>query len=138
MHLGHVVTVTESTAKAPVLDRVKGQPEVVRTLRGSLVAPLHAYLFIGPPGTGRQEAAVAFAAALLCPNGGCGKCPSCEEALAGRHPDLAVTERVGATILVPQAQEVVRMALRTPRAARYQVLVLVDFDLVEEAAPVLL
>jgi DNA polymerase-3 subunit delta' len=81
---------------------------------------------------------MAFAAALLCPNGGCGDCASCYEALAGRHPDLETIERVGASILVPQAREVVRKALRTPRAAQYQVLVLVDFDLVDEAAPVLL
>src|ERR1019366_6887422 len=107
-------------------------------LRGALRAPLHAYLFIGPPGTGRRDASIAFAAALLCPSGGCGECTSCQEALALRHPDLAVIERAGASILVDQAREVARMALRTPRAARYQVLVLVDFDLVEKAAPALL
>ena len=132
------MTVVDGSPNAPVLDRVKGQPDALRVLRGSLPAPLHAYLFIGPPGTGRREASIAFAAALLCPNGGCGKCPSCVEALAGRHPDLTVTERVGASILVRQAQDVANMALRTPRVARYQVLVLVDFDLVDEAAPVLL
>jgi DNA polymerase-3 subunit delta' len=58
--------------------------------------------------------------------------------VAGRHPDLAVIERAGASILVDQAREVGRMALRTPRVARYQVLVLVDFDLVDKAAPALL
>ncbi len=123
---------------APVLERVKGQSEVVGVLRGSLVAPLHAYLFIGPPGTGRREAAIAFATALLCPNGGCGKCPSCAEALALRHPDLEVVERVGASILIDQAREVGRLAQLTPRFARYHVLVLVDFDIVDEAAPALL
>lgn len=132
------MTVLEGSMSAPVLDRVKGQPEAVRVLRGSLRAPLHAYFFIGPPGTGRREAAVTFAAGLLCPNGGCGRCPSCTEALALRHPDLEIVERVGASILVAQAQEVVRTALRTPRVARYQVIVLVDFDIVDEAAPVLL
>jgi DNA polymerase-3 subunit delta' len=127
-----------SSTKAPVLDRLRGQPEVVRVLRASIEAPLHAYLFIGPPGTGRRDAAVAFAAGLMCPNGGCGECASCTETLALRHPDLAVVERVGASISVPQAQEVVRMALRTPRAARYQVIILDEFDIVDEAAPVLL
>ncbi|MGD0439073.1 MAG: hypothetical protein ABSB52_00455 [Acidimicrobiales bacterium] len=124
--------------RAPVLERVKGQPGAVELLRGALRAPVHAYLFIGPPGTGRRDAAVAFGAALLCPTGGCGECPSCREALALRHPDLEVIERVGASISVDQAREVTRMALRTPRAARFQVLVLVDFDLVEKAAPALL
>jgi len=101
-------------------------------------APVHAYLFLGPPGTGRRDASIAFAAALLCPNGGCGQCASCQEALAGRHPDLELVERVGASISVDQAREVARLALRTPRAARFQVLVLVDFDLVDKAAPALL
>jgi DNA polymerase-3 subunit delta' len=99
---------------------------------------VHAYFFVGPRGTGRRDASIAFAAALLCPDGGCGQCPSCQEALALRHPDLAVIERVGASILVEQAEQVVYMSLRSPRTSRYQVLVLVDFDLVDEAAPMLL
>lgn len=123
---------------APVLDRIVGQPRAVQLLDASVAHPVHAYLFLGPAGTGKREAAMAFAAALTCPNGGCGTCPSCLETLAGRHPDVVVIERQGASILVPQAQEVVRLALRTPRAARFQVLVLVDFHLVEQAAPVLL
>ena len=132
------MTASLPSVPAPVLDRVKGQPEAVGVLRGALRAPLHAYLFLGPPGSGRLEASIAFAAALLCPEGGCGECASCREALALRHPDLEVVERVGASILVKQAREVARLALRTPRAARYQVLVLADFHLVDEAAPALL
>lgn len=123
---------------APVLERVVGQVRAVQQLDASIATPVHAYLFLGPAGTGKREAAMAFAAALTCPRGGCGVCEWCREALAGRHPDVVVVERQGASIQVPQAQEVVRLALRTPRAARFQVLVLVDFHLVEQAAPVLL
>jgi len=61
------MTAAEGSAHAPVLDRVKGQPGVLGLLRGALRAPLHAYLFIGPPGSGRLDASIAFAAALLCP-----------------------------------------------------------------------
>ena len=99
---------------------------------------MHAYLFVGPPGTGRTEAAVAFAAALFCPEGGCGSCESCRATLELRHPDLVVVEREGAAISVGQAGEVVRLASRSPRVASYQVLVLVDFHLVGQAAPTLL
>jgi DNA polymerase-3 subunit delta' len=123
---------------APVLERIAGQARAVQQLDASLAAPVHAYLFLGPAGTGKREAAIAFAAALTCPNGGCGVCDSCLEALAGRHPDVVVVERQGASIRVSEAQEVVRLALRSPRAARFQVLILVDFHLVEAAAPVLL
>ena len=100
------MTAAEGSAHAPVLDRVKGQPGVLGLLRGALRAPLHAYLFIGPPGSGRLDASIAFAAALLCPRGGCGECASCQETLALRHPDLEVVERVGASISVKQAREV--------------------------------
>ncbi|MGO9559997.1 MAG: DNA polymerase III subunit delta' [Acidimicrobiales bacterium] len=127
-----------STAVAPVLDRIVGQPSAVRLLKASVERPLHAYLFVGPPGTGREEAATAFAAALFCPDGGCGTCVVCTETLAGRHPDLVVVERKGASISVPQANEVVRLASRTPRAAPHQLLVLVDFHLIGSAAPTLL
>lgn len=123
---------------APVLDRIVGQPRATRILRASVHAPVHAYMFVGPPGSGKREAAMAFAAALCCPNNGCGQCTACREALAGRHPDVVVVERSGASISVAQARDVSRLALRSPRAARYQVLVLVDLHLVEGAAPVLL
>lgn len=125
-------------AVAPVLDRVVGQDGAVRFLRSALAHPVHAYLFVGPDGTGREEAAVCFAAALFCPDGGCGTCSSCRETLEGRHPDLVVVERRGSAISIGQAGEVARLALRTPRAAPYQVLVLVDFDLLGQAAPSLL
>lgn len=126
------------SAHSPVLERIVGQARAVSLLEASIAAPLHAYLFVGPPGSGRREAALAFGAALACPNNGCGICETCREALAGRHPDVVVVERRGASISVEQARDVTRLALRTPRAAPYQVLVLVDFHLVSLAAPALL
>ena len=106
---------------------------------GSFVAsPVHAFLFLGPPGSGKRGAARAFAAALICPNGGCGDCPSCHDVLAGRHPDVVFVERHGASILVDEAREVTQLAQRTPRFSRLQVLVLADFHLVDRAAPALL
>ena len=122
----------------PVLGRIVGQQAAVRSLAAAAVHPLHAYLFVGRPGTGRELAARCLAAALFCPEGGCGRCPVCTETLAGRHPDLVVVERQGASISVRQASEVVRLASRTPRLAPYQVLVLLDFHLIGQAAPSLL
>ncbi len=122
----------------PVLGRVVGQPVAQALLARSVRAPSHAYLFVGPPGSGKHEAALAFAAALLCPHGGCGACASCHDALARRHPDLSVIEREGASISVDTAREVVRLAQRSPRVGARQVLVLDDFHLVDEAAPALL
>ena len=122
----------------PVFERIAGQPRARALLAASVDAPVHAYLFVGPAGTGKREAALAFAAALVCPNGGCGACPACRDTFAGRHPDVVVVERTGASITVDEARQVSALAQRTPAVAPRQVLVLVDFHLVERAGPALL
>ncbi len=121
-----------------VFDRLVGQASAVAQLRAAARSPVHAYLLVGPPGGGKRPAARAFAAALLCPRGGCGECDVCTRVLADVHPDAVVVEREGASISVPQAQEIRRLAVRTPNEGRRKVLTLVDFHLVREAGPTLL
>ncbi len=117
---------------------MRGQPRALALLAGASISPVHAYLFLGPAGTGRRVAAVAFAASLVCPSGGCGRCSSCRDVLSGRHPDVEVVERTGASILVDDARRIVALAQRGPAASARQVVVLTDFHLVGAAAPVLL
>src|SRR5437763_15637341 len=105
---------------------VVGQERAVNALRAAAVNPVHAYLLVGPPGTGKRAAAQAFAAALLCPHGGDGTCESCRQALTGTHPDLVVVERQGAAITVGQAAEITRLAVRSPVQSERKGLVLVD------------
>ncbi len=58
-----------------------GQARVVATLQRAVAGDMtHAWLFTGPPGSGRSNAAIAFAAALQCERGGCGECHSCHTA----------------------------------------------------------
>lgn len=121
-----------------VFDDVVGQEPAVAHLRAAVAAPVHAYLLVGPPGSGKRTAASALAAALLCPRGGCGTCDVCRRALAGVHPDVVLVERSGPSITVDQAREVRRLALRSPNEGARKVLVLTDFHLVREAASVLL
>ena len=121
-----------------VFDDIVGQESAVSHLRAAVVAPVHAYLLVGPPGSGKRTAAVALGAALLCPRGGCGDCEVCRRALVGGHPDFVVVERSGASISVDQAREVRRLAMRSPNEGSRKVLLLVDFHLVREAASVLL
>jgi DNA polymerase-3 subunit delta' len=136
---GDLVAVTAGAAQAGrVFDRLVGRPQAVAQLRAAARSPVHAYLLVGPPGSGKRPAAAAFAAALLCPNGGCGECDVCRRVLAGVHPDAVVVEREGAYISVGQAREIQRLAMRTPNEGRRKVLVLVDFHLVREAAGTLL
>jgi DNA polymerase III subunit delta' len=115
-------------------DAVIGQEEAVAQLRAAAASPVHAYLLVGPPGTGKRAAALSFAASLLCPDGG-----ACEErVLGGTHPDLVVRERAGPFITVDDAREIARLAWRSPMEGQRQVLVLVDLHLVDRAAPALL
>ena len=102
----------------PVLERLVGQDRAQALLAASLAAPVHAYLFLGPTGSGKREAAAAFAAALVCPEGGCGNCPACRDALAGRHPDVTVVERRGASIAVEEARAVSRAGAAIPSPRR--------------------
>lgn len=117
---------------------VLAQDRAVAQLAAAARSPVHAYLLVGPPGTGKRAAARGFAAALLCPDGGCGACDECTRALAGVHPDVVVHERTGASITVGDAREIGRLASLSPVEGRRRVLVLVDFHLVEQAAPALL
>ena len=117
---------------------VVGQDRAVVQLQASLTAPVHAYLFVGLPGSGKRTAATAFAAALLCPRRGCGTCDVCVRVVAQIHPDLTVVEREGPFISVDQAREIIRLASRSPIEGPRQVLVLIDFHLVLNAGPTLL
>jgi DNA polymerase-3 subunit delta' len=119
-------------------DGVLGQPGVVAQLQAAAAAPVHAYLLVGPPGAGARAAAEGFAAALLCPNGGCGECRDCRLALAGEHPDVLSYTPQGASMLRADGEEIVRLAMRSPMEGKRKVLVLADMHRVSVVAPMLL
>lgn len=110
-------------------DRIVGQPEAAALLRRAVAGPVHAYLFVGPTGSGKRPAARVFAAALLCPNGGCGTCRDCTLALHGQHPDVTEVERVGAAITTKQADDIVHRAALAPVEGSRKVLILDEFHL---------
>ncbi len=120
-----------------VWDQVIGQPAVVAELQAAVADPAamtHAWLFTGPPGSGRSVAARAFAAALQCPDGGDGTCHECRTVLAGTHADVTVINPEGLSIGVQEARELVRVAGRAPSQGRWQVIVVEDADRMSEAA----
>ncbi|MCL4433481.1 MAG: hypothetical protein M1399_01725 [Actinobacteria bacterium] len=141
-HTGHVAAASsleESLLPSPVLfDKVCGQQKAVDLLRASARRPVHAYLLLGPSGLGQRELWRGFAASILCPQGGCGKCEWCMKCLQGIHPDLSETENTGLALSVDEAHDLVRMAQRTPLLASWQVLVVQDIARAYLAAPVLL
>ncbi|MPZ25581.1 MAG: DNA polymerase III subunit delta' [Micromonosporaceae bacterium] len=98
-------------------------------------AMTHAWLFTGPPGSGRSVAARALAAALQCADGtGCGQCPGCHTTLAGTHADVQLVVPEGLSIPVGQMRELVLRAASTPTGGRWQVLLIEDADRLTEAA----
>jgi DNA polymerase-3 subunit delta' len=121
-----------------MMGRFALQPEADAPIRAAVANPVHAYLFVGPPGTGKLDAARAFAAALTCPAGGGDGCPSCRQAVAGTHPDVAVFQREGAALTIDQAREASRLSARAPTQAVRSVVVVPDLHLAREAAPALL
>ncbi|HUY07231.1 MAG TPA: hypothetical protein VMU99_08235 [Acidimicrobiales bacterium] len=129
---------TNAVDSAPVLNGMVGQRLAREILQSSISRSVHAYLFLGPAGTGKLDSARAFASALVCPSGGCGSCESCRDALLGLHPDITVFERQGAAISIDEAREISLVAQRSPNASSRQVLILTDFHLVAGAAPALL
>ena len=125
-----------------VWDDVIGQEQVVTTLdRAARTGEgmTHAWLFTGPPGSGRSVAARAFAAALQCPLSGCGECRECRTALEGSHADVRVLATEGRSIKVEQARELVQEGGLRPSVGRWRVILVEDADrLTERAADALL
>jgi DNA polymerase III subunit delta' len=140
-----------------VFDELAGQEAVVEQLRsaaaGALLAlggttPLqppaakpasrssmtHAWLFTGPPGSGRSVAARAFAAALQCEFGGCGECASCRQIRAGTHADLLLVRPEGLSYGVRQTRDLVLRAAGAPAGGRWLVVLFEDADRCTEAA----
>jgi DNA polymerase-3 subunit delta' len=129
--------VTAAVETEGVWSRVIGQPAVVAELRAAVADPAamtHAWLFTGPPGSGRSVAARAFAAALQCPDRGDGTCHACRTVLAGTHADVHVVVPDGLSIGALEARELVRVAGRAPSQGRWQVILVEDADRMTETA----
>lgn len=118
---------------SPLWNGVIGQEEALDLLSRAVDGSVHAYLFLGPAGSGKHRAARAFAAALLCRNGQCGTCRDCTLALQGEHPDVTEVERVGAAINTDQANEIIRTASFAPIEGDRKVLILNEFHLLQAA-----
>jgi DNA polymerase-3 subunit delta' len=124
-----------------VWDTLVGQRPVIAALRQAAAGNgmTHAWLFTGPPGSGRSNAAVAFAAALQCDTAppaepGCGTCHACHTVLAGSHADVAVIRTEKLSIGVKEVRDLVRRAALTPMGTRWQILIVEDADRLTEQA----
>jgi DNA polymerase-3 subunit delta' len=126
-----------------VYDDLVGQEHITTILQGAVAAShsdaqsqemTHAWIFTGPPGSGRSSAAVAFAQALICPNQGCGTCNECRNAKAGGHPDVEIIRTEGLSIKVEEIRELLTRVAWAPSMGGWRVVVMEDADRLTESA----
>ncbi len=94
----------------------------------------HAWVFTGPPGSGRSSAAIAFAQALVCPDKGCGTCNECRSAKNGSHPDIEIIRTEGLSIKVEEIRELLTRVAWAPSMGGWRVVVMEDADRLTESA----
>ncbi|KAA9393471.1 DNA polymerase III subunit delta' [Kocuria coralli] len=129
-----------------VWEELVGQDAVVAQLHRAAQeeSPTHAWLFTGPPGSGRSSAALALAAALLCEQPdpaqrGCGRCQGCRTVASGSHADLTHFRTEHNEIRIDDARELVVRAQDKPSVGRWRVMVVEDADrMVERTSNVML
>jgi len=120
-----------------VFDDVVGQERVTEFLKRAVTGRRvsHAYLFVGPPGSGKMTVARALACAVLCDDDGCGVCSACYRVKRGAHPDVHLVRPEGAAgYLTEQIRDIIRDVNLTPVDGRNKIYVVSDADLFNDAA----
>jgi DNA polymerase-3 subunit delta' len=127
-----------------VFDDLIDQEAVIATLKDAVSASkdstnntqgmTHSWLFTGPPGSGRSNAAVAFAAALLCEKGGCATCINCTSVIDGSHADIELIRTEELSIKVDEVRELITRTSWSPSVGNYRVVVIEDADRLTESA----
>ncbi len=127
-----------------VFDDLIDQEAVIATLKDAVAASkdsanntqgmTHSWLFTGPPGSGRSNAAISFAAALLCEKGGCGVCTNCLTVKDGSHADIELIKTEGLSIKVDEVRELITRTSWSPSVGNYRVVVIEDADRLTESA----
>ena len=127
-----------------VFDDLIDQESVIATLKDAVAASkdsannsqemTHSWLFTGPPGSGRSNAAIAFAAALLCEKGGCNVCINCLTVKDGSHADIELIRTEGLSIKVDEVRELITRTSWSPSVGNYRVVIIEDADRLTESA----
>ncbi|MFN8027619.1 MAG: DNA polymerase III subunit [Acidimicrobiia bacterium] len=122
---------TEPSTVQPLWSRVVGQDKAVALLQRAAERPVHAYLLVGPRGSGVEEAARCFAAALIAPDG---DERAWDLSLRGVHPDVVEIDPPANQIRVDDAQTIVDEVYRSPLEGARKVIVVFDAERMNEPA----
>jgi DNA polymerase-3 subunit delta' len=120
---------------------ISGQDEAVALLRRALATDrvAHAYAFVGPAGSGRKSAAVAFAKALVAPAGG----PAAGRVERGAHPDVRMFQptppedrpKGPLALRIESVRALERLAALRPVEAPWKVFIVDEADRMTVATP---
>ena len=134
---------TATSTSAKVWSEFSGQERAVEQLAAAVAqreaGVQHAWLITGPPGSGRSNLAMAFAAALFCPEQGCGTCHSCNLVAAGTHPDISALRTDKIVITIDEVRKMVADSQFGGSMSKYRVMIIEDADrMAERSSNVLL
>ena len=105
--------------------------ELARAAEPGSPAMTHAWLLTGPPGSGRSNAARAFAAALLAPGQDRDE-PDVRRALGGTHESMTVLSTQKSVISIDEVRSLVATAHQAPVNAPWRVVIIEDADRMAE------
>lgn len=114
-------------------DEIVGQDHAVALLQRSLTRPGHAYLLVGPPGSGVDAAAREFAARLVVDDADVDD-RTIDLVRRSLHVDVCEFEPEGTFFLAPQADDVIHEAVRPPVEGALKVIVIHEADRMNETS----
>lgn len=115
-------------------DTLVGQTEAVRRLRAAVSSPVHAYMFLGPQGVGKRQAAQVFAGELLAESDPSGASRHRRLAEQRKHSDIVAFAPAGNNLRLGSRDDpgeipaIITEATRSPTESTRKVVIVEEFQ----------